>query len=317
MGTFIINTKKRIIMKLAKKDVLEQMVCYDTKKVESGLLVPSPYQGDYLLKDGSISRYTVFNQETGILIDKDIWLSLQLSTQTLTASEAKAYYNSIDHPIPSLYQLIRLKLAVGEINKSLNRIGMKVFSLPEDILNQVWCEESLNEKTQTEKRRCVLIEPRASYQAPEYELIGGKYLLYKHKNLYKRTSEFYEPVKLVLLLNWNGIDFLQSEDEDINFYRNKDLQIHYLSIKENIRFYADELVRTENKLYQIKDGTIYLVTVLPNNVTICHNAGSSELIIEETQILSLDYRDTVNVSYIYQRGEDGLFHYKDKRSISA
>ena len=82
MGILLLTAKKRIIMKLTKENVLEQMVCYDTKKVESGLLVPSPYQGDYLLKDGSISRYTVFNQETGILIDKDIWLSLQRNGHT-------------------------------------------------------------------------------------------------------------------------------------------------------------------------------------------------------------------------------------------
>lgn len=304
-------------MRLQKKDVLEQMICYDTNEVETGLLVLSPYQGDYLLKDGSISRHTVFNQETGILIDKDIWLSLHLSTQVLTASEAKAYYNSIDHPIPSLYQLIRLKLAVGEINKSLTRIGMKVFSLPEDILNQVWCEESLKEIKQTGKRRCVLINTDTNYQAPEYKLISGNYLLYQNHSLYKRTSDFYEPVKLVLQLSWHGIDFLQSEDKGINFYRNKDLQLHYLSAKEDIHFYANELVTAENRLYQIKDGTMHLISIVPDKVTIHHNAGSSELIIEEMQIHSLDYQETTYVSHIYQKGEDGLFHFKETRSINV
>lgn len=151
-------------MKVTGLSASVQIVCYDAKSVDAGLLQSLFRKGSYLLKDGRTSTQTVYNQECGIFIDEHLYIPLKMSKQLLTAREAEIYYRSLGKEMPDLYQIIRFKLAVEDINASLKRIGMQEFTFPTDILHQVWYDEALKDAKSGDMRRCVVISGYENYQ---------------------------------------------------------------------------------------------------------------------------------------------------------
>ena len=288
-----------------------QIVCYDAKSVDAGLLQSSRCKGSYLLKNGEISVRTVYNQEWGIFIDEHLYIPLKMTKQLLTAHEAEVYYRSMGEQMPDLYQIVRLKLAVEEVNSSLKKIGMQDFVFPEDILHNVWYEEALKDAKSGEMRRCIVISGYPNYQKPSYQQIGKDCLLFDDTIFYQRTKECYEPVSPVLKFNWSGIDFLCAEvaGTDYNFYRGKDLKLVYLGSGTKIDLVDNEVLVTARCLYQNLEGKLYEVCSLDDNASYsrCKDTGQIVITVPGEYILDGILECAWNDKTYFQKNENGLF----------
>ncbi len=298
-------------MKATGLSASRQIVCYDAKSVDAGLLQSSKCKGSYLLKNGEISAQTVYNQEWGIFIDEHLYIPLKMTKQLLTAHEAEVYYHSLGEQMPDLYQIVRFKLAVEDVNASLTRIGMQDFVFPEDILHNVWYEEALKEAKSGEMRRCVVISGYPDYQKPSYQQIDEDYLLFADTILYCRTEECYEPVSPVLKFNWSGIDFLCAEiaEKNYNFYRGKDLKLVYLGRGTVIDLVDNELLVTGRSLYQNFEGKLYEVCSLDDNTSYsrCNNTGQIVITTSHEYVLDGILESAWNIKTYFQKNEEGLF----------
>ncbi len=214
-----------------------------------------------MLKNGKSSKSTVYDQECGIFIDEHLYIPLKISKQQLTAHEAEIYYLSLGQKIPDLYQAVRFKLAVSDVNRSLGRIGMKDFCFPSNILQDVWYKEACKNARPGEKRRCVVILEDDGYVRPEYQIIDNSYLLYESINLYHRSDECFDPVSLELVFSLNGFDFLTFTDgyTEYDFCRGKDLKLFFLGINTSVSFLASGFIAVDDVLYENNDGKLVKV----------------------------------------------------------
>lgn len=306
-------------MKVTGLSASAQIVCYDAQSVDAGLLQSSSRKGSYLLKDGSISAQTVYNQECGIFIDEHLYIPLKMSKQLLTAREAEIYYRSLGKKIPDLYQVIRFKQAVEEINTSLKRIGMQEFVFPADILHQIWYEEALKDAKSGDMRRCVVISGYENYQKPSYLQIDKDCLLFADTILYRRTEECYEPISPILNFSWSGIDFLSAAIGETNydFYRKKDLKLVYLGKNMNIRLLDHELIGTSDTLYQSLDGKLHKISSFSDDMSYSRHNDTQKVVISsyneyimEGIVESAWYDETY-----FQKNENGLFVKVDQKSV--
>ena len=298
-----------------------QIVCYDAKSVDAGLLQSSKCKGSYLLKNGKISAQTVYNQEWGIFIDEHLYIPLKMTKQLLTAREAEVYYRSMGEQMPDLYQIVRFKLAVEDVNSSLKRVGMQDFVFPEDILHNVWYEEALKDAKSSEMRRCIVISGYPSYQKPSYQQIDKDCLLFDDTIFYQRTEECYEPVSPVLKFNWSGIDFLCAEiaGTDYNFYRGKDLKLVYLGRDINIRVLDYELIGTSDTLYQNLEGKLHKVCPLSDDMSYsrCDKPGQIVIASYNEYVMEGIVESAWNDETYFQKDENGLFVQVDRKSVDT
>lgn len=122
-----------------------------------------PQSGDYLLKNGTVSKSTVYDQEAGIFVNANLYIKLDLPERPLTAEEANVYLGAYAYRLPEYFDLRQIAKCVPEINKALTAIGMKKYMLPEDVLDKFWCKESLGDALEkgeagnTEEKRVLLI----------------------------------------------------------------------------------------------------------------------------------------------------------------
>lgn len=250
-------------MEVKRFDASAQAACYDAKSVDAGFFANSYYRGNYLLKSGCVSTCTVYNMESGIFADEHLYLPLKVMTKQLfRPQEAKLYLESIGKGMPSLYQVMRIKLAVNEINESLKLVGMGSYALPEDVLNGVWYKEALDEASPTDVRRCIVVSHRGEYTEPVCKPLGKNLLSFNDSLLYRRTADSFVPVRMFLVFSLGGVDFLSAAAEDTvyDFYRGKDLKTVFLGENSIIRAYGSELIEVEqpgasrDDLYQIING---------------------------------------------------------------
>lgn len=104
-----------------------------------------PKPGYYLLKSGSISSATVYDQEAGIFADKGLYISLDMPKDQLTAEQTSVWLKAYGAQLPEYFWLRHIASAANEINKALDAIGMKDFALPDDVLHDCWTRENLKE----------------------------------------------------------------------------------------------------------------------------------------------------------------------------
>lgn len=298
-----------------------QTICYDAKNVDAGLLQSSSRKGSYLLKDGSVSTQTVYNQECGIFIDEHLYIPLKMSKQLLTAREAEIYYRSLGEKAPDLYQIVRFKLAVKEINASLKRIGMYDFVFSEDILHNVWYEEALKDAKPDDTRRCVVIFGYKNYQKPSYLQIDKDCLLFADTILYRRTEKCYEPISPVLQFGWAGIDFLSAAIGETNydFYREKDLKLVYLGKNMNVRLLDHELIGTSDALYQSLEGKLHKISSFGDDILYSSHDDTQQIVISfyneyimEGIVEAAWYDETY-----FQKNGNGLFVKVDEKSVDT
>ena len=119
------------------------------------------HAGDYLLKDGTHSEHTVYDQELGIYINMNQYLELDMPQQDLSMEQVSIYLKMKQKNLPDYFDLRQVEKVVPLINKSLAAVGMKDYALPEDVVGNVWCVENFaaeKEKGQEEtKKRLLLI----------------------------------------------------------------------------------------------------------------------------------------------------------------
>lgn len=259
-------------MKISSFNASGRIVCHDAQQANTGLFQSSDKSGYYLLKNGSVSPWTVYDQEWGILIDEQLSLSLKMSKTKLSAQEVLIYCQTLDVKLPSLYQICRYSAALKKINASLEKIGMgdfgKLFADDNtiNVFRDIWYQEAADNATNTNnKRYCILIDKLHDFQEPSCEIIDKEYMLYDKSMLYRfdkeHTPEEYVPAPLQLIFSWEGLDFLSLETPEgsYDFYRGKDLKVVYLGRNVKIRVFDKELVNIDNTLWQNQDGKLYKI----------------------------------------------------------
>jgi len=126
-----------------------------------------PQPGYYLLKNGKSSQSTVYDQEAGIFVNANLYIKLDMPKVSLTAEQAMVYLKAYEAQLPEYFALRQIAKVVPEINKALAAVGMKDFLLGENVLEECWCQESLDKAYQegeinTEKKRVLLVGTQAS-----------------------------------------------------------------------------------------------------------------------------------------------------------
>lgn len=119
-----------------------------------------PQAGQYLLKNGSVSSTTVFNQENGIFVNPNLYLSLEMPQSPLTAEQTKVYCKAYNVRIPEYFELRQIEKEAEKLNQALSAVGMDSFKLPENILTNCWCQEGMEkslENEDTTPRRVLLV----------------------------------------------------------------------------------------------------------------------------------------------------------------
>lgn len=262
-------------MKILSSYASGRIVCHDAQQEIAGLLQSSDKSGYYLLKDGSVSPWTVYDQEWGVLIDEHLCLSLKMSKTRLSAREVSLYCQTLGVKLPSLYQICRYGVALKKINASLQKIGMGDFgalfadSGKTNVFRDIWYQEAVEDPAVSGKRFCILINKLSWFEEPSCELIDGKYMLYDKSMLYKFEENKYVPVPLKAVLRWEDLDFFSVETEGISydFYRGKDLALVYLGQNVEVEFLDKELVFFNNTLWQNQDGKLYKIEVFGNGIS--------------------------------------------------
>ena len=312
-----------IIMNLIIHSASKKCVCYDASSVVAGLLHRSSQEGYYLLKNGSISPYTVYNQENGIFIDDALYLPLKMTKQPLTAKEAKLYADSLKVKLPDLYQIMRLKMAVQKVNSSLRKVGMEDFCLISDVLKNVWYKEALEEAASNETRRFVVISSYDKhYRSPSYKLIDENCLLFADTLLYQRIGDGYEPLRPVLKFTWSGMDFLSvyiGKDEYV-FYRGYNLKLMFLGKNIDVCLLDDEVMEISGSFYQVLDGKLYKFFTYSGTYTFSCPENENDLLL-----LSFDNDCTIDgilessgyFTYYFQKNEDGIFVEMDHQYVET
>lgn len=305
-------------MKVTSLSASGQEFCYDANFVNAGLL-QSPYRsGNFLLKNGSTSTWTVYNQECGIFVDDLLYIPLKMSKQLFTAREAEIYYSNLDAKVPDLYQIVRLKLAVEQVNSSLKKVGMEDFVIPTDVLKNVWYKEAMGGASSAECRRCVVILEREGYQKPSYQQINSSCLLFADTILYHRTEECYEPISPVLVLSWSGIDFLCANvgNENYVFYRGKDHKLVFLGIGCDIKILNDELIHISKQVYHSHDGKLHDVCYVDDNImNYSYDKNANQVVISYEEEYCIEgIPECIDKVYCYlQKNENGVFVEVDRK----
>ena len=122
-----------------------------------------PNPGHYLLKNGKFSESTVYDQEAGIFVNANLYIKLDMPKAPLTVEQAMVYLKAYEAQLPEYFDLRQIAKVVPEINKALTNVGMTDFLLPEDVVEECWCKESLDKAFQnsesgdTEEKRVLLV----------------------------------------------------------------------------------------------------------------------------------------------------------------
>ncbi len=212
----------------------------------------APQCGHYLLKDGSCSARTVYNQEKGILLNDNLYLPLNISRQKFRAAEAKAYFSAVKLEIPCLYQILLLQNAAKTLNKSFAAIGMGEDMIPEHALQNVWHKEAMEQADSQETRNCIFIRPRKDGMPQyDYEIINSKYLLVNHSRLYVLDGKEYKNINFVLIASNGFVDILKLEHENM-FFARIDGEISYIGTRFDYTSLKQEAIISSIYTHKIK-----------------------------------------------------------------
>lgn len=110
-----------------------------------------PQPGHYLLKNGTHSASTVYDQEAGIFANANLYIKLDMPKSLFTVEQARVYLKAYEAQVPEYFALRQIAKVVPEINKALTAVGMKDFWLPENVLEECWCKESLDKAFQNDE----------------------------------------------------------------------------------------------------------------------------------------------------------------------
>ncbi len=291
----------------------KQVFYYDATKGGSCLLSSSQQAGYFLLKDGSKSFHTVYDQECGIFIDENLYIPLKLSKQKFTAHEARLYYETMEQKIPDLYKIVRLQQALYEVNQSLKAVGMQDYCFSGNVLEDLWYEENLSKADKDAKRRCIIINEYGDYTRPEYQLLRDDYLLYDKRLVYHKEEGKYHPKALTLCLTLSDVDILFLNG--LIFWRGKDKCLNYLPADNGVDLIVlgKDLIRCENVLYQACDQGLVKVAKLDEenlyrhtDINIC---SDTEFETKEYSIMTqegIPYAEYLTVKK-YQKNDKGIY----------
>lgn len=139
-------------MKNEKQIASVPTVWYNAQDLKS-----SNEAGYYMLKDNRRSRDSVYDYEKGIVINDDIYLTLNYPKHELTKSEAQAFCRIKGGRIPDSFELWQIQMVRDEIERSLARITYPQRELPADIMS-CWCADRSDSELSETRRPLLLID---------------------------------------------------------------------------------------------------------------------------------------------------------------
>lgn len=233
--------------------------------------------GSYLLKNGNMSEIPVYDQEAGIFITSALCLDLIdrcQTTKALSAYAAKKIYRAARRALPTQKQLWQLQMAVEEVNEALKKIGMWNYLLPTNVMDHVWCRETIRQKNAGTKRLLYFNEI-AKRKYPEVALLGHDLVLYDKKQLF-RTESRCKRVNFRCIGSYGDMLLLQTENVPYLFAFSAG-SLRYLGSSPHRL--GPELIVCDEAAYQLWKGTLFEVV---------KSAGCYKLVDD---VLSLTIRD--------------------------
>ena len=160
-------------MKNEKQIASVPTVWYNAQDLKS-----SNEAGYYMLKDNRRSRDSVYDYEKGIVINDDIYLTLNYPKHELTKSEAQAFCRIKGGRIPDSFELWQIQMARDEIERSLARITYPQRELPADIMS-CWCTDRSDSELSETRRPLLLIDGKRHNPGDSVQKHGDLVILNK------------------------------------------------------------------------------------------------------------------------------------------
>lgn len=160
-------------MKNEKQIASVPTVWYNAQDLKS-----SNEAGYYMLKDNRRSRDSVYDYEKGIVINDDIYLTLNYPKHELTKSEAQAFCRIKGGRIPDSFELWQIQMARDEIERSLARITYPQRELPADIMS-CWCADRSDSELSETRRPLLLIDGKRHNPGDSLQKHGDLVILNK------------------------------------------------------------------------------------------------------------------------------------------
>lgn len=160
-------------MKNEKQIASVPTVWYNAQDLKS-----SNEAGYYMLKDNRRSRDSVYDYEKGIVINDDIYLTLNYPKHELTKSEAQAFCRIKGGRIPDSFELWQIQMARDEIERSLARITYPQRELPADIMS-CWCSDRSDSELSETRRPLLLIDGKRHNPGDSVQKHGDLVILNK------------------------------------------------------------------------------------------------------------------------------------------
>lgn len=154
-------------MKNEKQIASVPTVWYNAQDLKS-----SNEAGYYMLKDNRRSRDSVYDYEKGIVINDDIYLTLNYPKHELTKSEAQAFCRIKGGRIPDSFELWQIQMVRDEIERSLARITYPQRELPADIMS-CWCADRSDSELSETRRPLLLIDGKRHNPDDSVQKHGG------------------------------------------------------------------------------------------------------------------------------------------------
>lgn len=132
--------------------------------------------GKYLLKNGQVSEVTVYGQEAGVFINKDLYIPLaKQPKQLLTAKEAETYARIEGLEIPTIADLMLLSWSNAKVNCALQRIGCDWLCTEAPLFANLWYKGTVAEHMEdNEKRKLLFIQKAETATVHNYNFILNK-----------------------------------------------------------------------------------------------------------------------------------------------
>lgn len=156
----------------------------------------SEQAGFYYLKDGTRSECSVYDYEKGIVINDDIYLTLNFPSRDLTSAEAQTFCKIKGGRIPDEYELWQIQQSLDKIRRALAGITFPEQKLPDDVMH-CWSVEKISNGWNSFSYPLLLIDGNP-HNPKDTILIRGYFVLLNNQDLFVKKDKTYVPAQLEL-----------------------------------------------------------------------------------------------------------------------
>lgn len=276
------------------------------QKYDRCIAVPEkgPVKGNFLYKNGEIHQHSSWQQEKGIFINNDLYVSLQhpnLGSQKLSRKSLETYCKSFDVMLPGLYELVLLQEALYEVNKSIKYDLQRPDLCFNNALEDCWFNEALNyPEDEQYSRRVVVIKSLSDSFIPSCEIFGNGDCVLAGNVGYIKSGNSYLRKDFMLFAACGDYNLFSLGDYAFMHRENKFTYLGHISE------YGNDVLHTSTGVYQL----------LPDGVKRFHDCRCNSVKMDESGNLLLNYYEEeygggeqiyrCNHHYVYAK-KNGLY----------